>query len=161
MYVDASKCPNGAVSPENEAFGGKFISTLIVRNGRADILKIKTIKDFMDADYAVSGIPVIKNGNDVSWKNDVLPEGWTESSCYATKHNFVGIKDDGYIYYMGMQTKTDNCIQSSEVYNKLKGQGFTDVIKIDGGGSTILDFDGKNKFVTGENRQDHNVIMWG
>ena len=61
---------------------------------------------------------------------------------------------------MGIQTKTGNCIQSSEVYKKLKGQGFTDVIKLDGGGSTVLDFDGENKFVTSENRQDHNVIMW-
>ncbi len=160
VYVDASKCPNGAVSPENKAFGGKFISTLIVRSGRAGILKIKTIKDFMDAGYAVSGVPVIMNGKDVSYKNDVLTQGWTSGSLYNTKHIFVGLKGDEYIYLMGIQTKTGNCIQSSEVYKKLKGQGFTDVIKLDGGGSTVLDVEGKNKFVTSENRQIHNVIMW-
>lgn len=161
IYVDASKCPNGAVSPENKAFGGKFISTLIVRNGRADILKIKTIKDFMDADYAVSGVPVIKNGKDVSWKNDVLPEGWESGNCRKTGHNFIGLKNDGYIYLMGITSKKDNCIQSSEVYNLLKGQGFTDLIKLDGGGSTVIDFEGKNVFATSGNRQIHNVIMWG
>lgn len=165
VYIDALKCPNGAVSPENEDFGGKALSTLIVNDGEVCITKVKSIADYKNAEYAVSGLPVIKDGKDVSWKNDVLPEGWSASSCYNTKHIFVGVKDNGYIsngyiYVMGIQTKTKNCIQSSEVYNLLKGYGFTDVIKLDGGGSTVMDVEGKNKFVTSGNRQIHNVIMW-
>jgi len=160
VYVDASKCPNGAVSPENKAFGGKMISTLVVVDGDAGIVKAKNINEFLSADYAVSGVPVIANGKDVSYTKDVLPQGWTSGSLYNTKHILVGIKGDGYIYLMGIQTRTKNCIQSSEVYNLLKGQGFTDVIKLDGGGSTVLDFEGKNKFVASGNRQIHNVICW-
>ena len=160
VFIDASRCPNGAVSPENKAFGGKYISTLVVENSTAKIKKVKNLNGFDNANYAVSGVPVISNGKDVSYKNDVLTQGWTSGSLYPTKHIFVGLKGDGYIYLMGVQTKKSNCISSSEVYNKFKGQGFTDVIKLDGGGSTVLDVDGKNKFVTAENRQIHNVLMW-
>lgn len=160
VYVNALKCPNGAVSPENKMFGGKYISTLVVMNGEADIVRAKSIEGFMDADYAVSGVPVIKDGKDVSWKNDVLPEGWESGNCRKAGHNFIGLKNDGYIYLMGITTKKDNCVQSSEVYNKLKPYGFSDVIKLDGGGSTVIDVDGKNKFVSAGNRQIHNVIMW-
>jgi len=161
VYIDALKCPHGKPSPENKKFAGKHISTLVVKDGKANIDQIKSIDAYMDADYAVSGVPIIKNGKDVSWGNDVLTQGWEEGNCRAAKHNFIGLKNDGYIYLMGIQTKKKNCVQSSEVYDLLKGQGFTDVIKLDGGGSTIVDKDGKNIFVSNEeNRQIHNVIMF-
>ncbi len=109
--------------------------------------------------YAISGIPVILNGKDVSWKDDVISEGWNASSCYATKHMFIGVKGSE-IYLMRIGTKTKNCISSSEVYNKLKRYAFDDVIKLDGGGSLVLDVDGKNKFVTFENRQINTVVRF-
>ena len=160
VYVNALMCPNGAVSPENKPFRAKSISSLVVMDGRAGVVKVKDLTPLLNADYVVSGVPVIKDGRDLSFGKDVVTEGWSAGSLYATKHIFLGLKGDDCIYLIGMQTKKSNCITSSEVYKKLKPYGFTDLIKLDGGGSTVLDFEGKNKFVTSENRQIHNVITW-
>jgi hypothetical protein len=133
-------------------------STLIVtKDGKCRIEKCNTLPS--DVLYAVSGAPIIINGKDPSFKNDVLTEGWDTSIVRATLHGFITVKNNKIIY-MGFETKTSNCFTSSEVYNKLKPYGFDTVIKADAGGSYILDYDGKNILVTDENRQVNNIIRF-
>ena len=147
--------------------GGKFrinnkkksMSTLFVYNRNIAQIEATTYVP-ADCKYAVSGAPVMRKGKDVSWKNGVLKEGWDSSIAHATWHGFLGLKNDGYIYYIAMKTTTNNLWTSSEAFNKLRQLGFSDVIKIDGGGSFIMDVDGKNMAVTAENRQINTVVRF-
>lgn len=139
------------------SFAGKSVTTLVVTNDKAYISPIKKLPT--EAKYAVSGMPVMLDGKDVSWKNDVLTEGWDTSAVYATWHGFLGVKGDTIMYF-AFNSKTSNCIQSSEAFNKLKGFGCTDILMLDGGGSFVLDIDGKNKAVTAGTRQINTVGMF-
>lgn len=133
------------------------VSTLIVSGDTAKIIKTATLPQ--GCTYAISGIPIIRGGEDVSFKNDVLPEGWDASSLYGTWHGFLTI-DGNSILYMGFKTTSSNLVATAEAYKKLKKYGFQDVIKIDGGGSFILDVGGVNKAVTTGKRQINNVILF-
>lgn len=137
------------------------MSTLFVyQNGMAQIEATTHVPE--DAKYAISGAPVIRLGKDVSWKKEVLTEGWDGSIARPTWHGFLATKAsvDNYVYYIGMQTRTSNLWTSSEAFLALKNMGFYDAIKIDGGGSYIMDVDGKNKAVTAENRQINTIVRF-
>ena len=137
-------------------FKGKSPHTLVVyRDGSVSIDPLNALPS--DAVYAVAGAPVMIGGADTSYSRDILGEGWDSSIVRPTWHGFLGLKDDGYIYYIGMKTTTSNCFSTSEVYRKLKPLGFRDVIKVDGGGSYVLDKDGKNVAETSGNRRVNNV----
>lgn len=152
---------DGATFSEGKYFGnnpgwtgfyGKKQTCIIVSDGKARIDEVGVLPD---CDYCIGGVPIMRHGEDVSWKNDVLPQGWDIKGreLYATGHCFVGLKkDDPNIYLMGCFTKTSNMVLSAEAYKKFKALGFNDVIKLDGGGSYIFSFDGKEKQSTGENR---------
>lgn len=150
------KIDNGKI---RMTFGGlKFPSTLIVTSEGTSIVKTNFVSE--KAKYAVSGMPVIANGKDVSWQNDVITEGWDASPVYATWHGFLGVKDNDTIMYFALKTTKSNCIQSSEAYNKLKGYGCKDVIMLDGGGSFVLDVGGTNQAETAGSRQINTVGMF-
>lgn len=137
-------------------FKGKAPHTLVVyKDGSVSIDPLNALP--ADAVYAVAGAPVIIGGADTSYSRDVLGEGWDSSIARPTWHGFLGLKNDGYIYYIGMKTTSSNCFSSSEVYKKLKPMGFADVIKVDGGGSYVLDKNGKNIAETSGNRRVNNV----
>lgn len=87
---------------------------------------------------------------------EYLDEGWDNSIVRPTVHGFLGIKDN-YIYYFYIETKTSNCITSGEVYDKIKDCGFSDVIKVDGGGSFYCKINGEIQKSTSENRQINNI----
>ena len=132
-------------------------STLIITEAGAGIFKTKTLPT--TAKYAVSGMPIMENGQDVSWSKGVLPQGWDSSPVYATWHGFLGVKGNT-VYYFAFKSTTSNCISTSEAYNKLKPFGCTDIIMLDGGGSFILDVGGTNKAVTSGSRQINTVGMF-
>ena len=149
-------------------FKGKSPHTLVVyQDGTVSIDPLNALPS--DAVYAVAGAPVMIGGADTSYSRDVLGEGWDSSIVRPTWHGFLGLKGernvrceqnvccDGYIYYIGMKTTTSNCFSTSEVYRKLAPLGFRDVIKVDGGGSYVLDKDGKNIAETSGNRRVNNV----
>ena len=137
-------------------FKGKSPHTLVVyQDGTVSIDPLTALPS--DAVYAVAGAPVMIGGADTSYSRDVLGEGWDSSIVRPTWHGFLGLKGDGYIYYIGMKTTTNNCFSTSEVYKKLAPLGFRDVIKVDGGGSYVLDKDGKNIAETSGNRRVNNV----
>lgn len=142
-------------------FNKKSISSLVVANGIANIQDIDKLPS--NCDYVISGVPVMRAGNDVKFATYVKGQGWGGSSLYATYHIFVGTKaaTSKFVYAMCMKTTTGNMITSAEAYKKLKALGFYDVIKLDGGGSTIFNINGSNKVCTSENRQINSIILFG
>lgn len=135
----------------------KSISTFIIENNNCFIKEIQFIEDSYK--YAVSGIPVIRDGKDVSFSRDVLVQGWNGSELYNTKHIFIGLKENSKtIYIIGYKSKSSNLILNSEVYNILKKKNFYDVIKLDGGGSYYFKYNGNVIDSTLENRRINAVI---
>jgi len=141
-------------------FYNKALTTLQIINNKATISDVVTLPSNLS--YAITGIPVMLNGNDVKWKDYVKPQGWDGSELYATYHIFVGIKQEpaDTIYVMGYKTSTSNMIYSGEVYKVFKNLGFRDVIKLDGGGSYYLNAANTTK-ATNENRRINAIIEFG
>lgn len=139
-------------------FKDKLVSTLIVTGDRAYIDRVNQLP--AGAKYAVSGIPVIHNRQDISWGNYAKPEGWDASPLYATWHGILAVDGSDFIYYMAWQSTKSNLITSCEAWNSFKSYGFTDMILLDGGGSFVLDHNGKNVAVTSENRRINTVGLY-
>lgn len=144
----------------NNQFYGEKVSTLAVFGGSATIMDTASLPDGLD--YAISGVPVMRNGADVKFETYVKTQGWDGSTLYGTWHVFVGLKQDNrVIYVMGMKTKTWNMVKSAEAFKKFKALGMRDVIKLDGGGSFLLNVDGKVVASTFENRRINTIITFG
>lgn len=139
-------------------FYGKYVSTFTIKNGKPKI------EDLLHVDlsytYAVAGVPIIRNGQDVKFKTYVTGQGWDGSTLYATKHIFVGLKpNNNNIFIMGWQSTKANMIYSGETYKKFSALGFSDVIKLDGGGSYVMKCNGTVVDSTLENRMDNAYIV--
>ena len=149
---------DGAKYASHPQFYGKIVTTFWVNGGSATIEDLDCLPE---ADYAISGVPVMRNGKDVKFDPYVLGQGWEVSSLYATWHTFIGLKEDKkIIYVMAMKTKTGNMITSAEAFKKFKQLGFRDVIKLDGGGSFIMNVGGKVVASTMENRRINTIITF-
>jgi len=141
-------------------FYGNSQTTLIVHKG------IASMNDLFSApkgvDYAIAGVPIMRDGNDVKFATYVKGQGWGGGSLYGTWHIFVGIKEKNAdtVYCMAMKTSSSNMILSAEAFKKFKKLGFYDVIKLDGGGSFYFNADGVTKS-TLENRRVNTIILFG
>ena len=136
---------------------GKALSTLVVRDGKACVEDAVSLPDGV---YAISGVPVIRNGEKCDWDAYAAKQGWGTGSLRATWHTLVGIKDDpAVVYIIGMNTTTANMVKSSEAYDALKPMGFREVIKLDGGGSFYMNVDGEITETT-ENRRINTIITF-
>lgn len=137
----------------------KALSTLYIRAGMAYINELDKLPE--DCSYAISGVPVMRNGAAVSWAK-AQAQGWEVSSLYATWHIFAGVKSDhSRVFVMAFKTKTGNLVASKEAYLRFKALGFTDVIKVDGGGSTIMRTGGKTDVSTVGNRRICTIFLFG
>lgn len=146
---------NDNVSPQ---FKGKKISTLILpRNGSPYVDEVSAAP--ADTRYAISGIPVIRHGEDVSYNKFVLPQGWDSSPFYATSRNYIGLKGTS-LWIVSGASKTSNFVATSEVYEKLKTFEFDDLLALDGGGSYYHKYDGKSS-VSWSDRDVNNVVVFG
>ena len=145
---------------DGDQFKGKFLTTLQVKSGKAFVSDVLSLPNGLD--YAVTGIPIMLNGEDVSWKNYVSKQGWYGNELYATWHIFAGVKAEkaDTIYVLGMKTTSGNMISSAEAFQKLRVLGLRDVIKLDGGGSFYFNAAGKTQ-ATAENRRVNAIIEFG
>lgn len=141
-------------------FCGNALTTFYIENGKPHIEDLTDLRDTMT--YAVAGIPIIKDGKDVMWKTYVQPQGWTGGELYATYHIFLGLKpNDDNIYVMDWKSTKGNMITPyPEAYYKFKQMGFDNVIKLDGGGSEIMKYEGKTIHALSENRQINAIIVF-
>lgn len=138
---------------------GRPLSALIVRSGMANVMEVNAAPSVCS--YAISGVPVLRNGVRVG-EEEVYLQGWDASSMRATMHIFAGIKRSNAdtIYVLGMKTTTGNLVTSGEAANKFKALGFRDVIKLDGGGSYYLNAGGITH-ATAENRHICTILDFG
>lgn len=146
----------------NNSFHKKPLSTLLVntKSKKAEIKEVVTIPNGYD--YAINGVPIMKNGRSVSLESDVKTQGWGGSSLYGTWHIFVGLKkDSNMIYIIGMKTTTWNMVKTNEAYKKFKELDMYDVIKLDGGGSFHMNVSGKVVESTSEDRRINTIICFG
>lgn len=146
--------------PYRNVFCEKSQSTLCISKNVANITETKHVSN--SCDYAIAGVPIIRNGMDVTFSTFVKAQGWDNSTLYATWHTFVGIKENNAknIYAIGMKTTTSNMITSAEAFRQLSVFGFKDVIKLDGGGSFYFNADGSIESTVG-NRRINTIITFG
>lgn len=131
-------------------------STLLVGyDGKAEIKRTGVIPSGIK--YAISGLPVIRDGRAVTM-SEVTAEGWGMSSLYGTSRNLIGLRDDG-IWIITLKTKTANYIKSGEIADMLADEDFEDVIALDGGGSYIR-VEGITRRSTGGSRAVNNIIVF-
>lgn len=137
-------------------FAGKKVSTLLVPySGKPTIERVDKIPSGIK--YAVSGVPVVvgKKPVDMSYVN---AEGWDSSTTYGASRNMLGIRN-GEIWVLTLKTTSANYIKSGEVWRKIQGEGFENVIALDGGGSYIR-VEGIKRRSTGGSRAVNNIIAF-
>lgn len=130
---------------------GKELTTLYVKSdGRYGIEKTDTLEN-RDYKTAISGIPIILDGRQVSME-DIKREGYEGNELYYTWHGFLGIRGSDLVY-VGAQC------EYSQMAWILLALGIRNAVKLDGGGSYILHNDRILKATDG-NRRINNVGMW-
>lgn len=157
-YVSGGKFCYSTKDNVTPQFEGKRVTTLVLpTNGTPYMDELAEAPT--DARYAISGIPVIRDGVDVSYNSFVKPQGWDASPFYATTRNFIGLKGTSIFIVTGA-SKTSNFVATSEVYNALKDFGFSDLIALDGGGSYYHKYEGKTPFMLSD-RDVNNLVVFG
>lgn len=156
-FIQNGKFRFGTANNFSAQFKNKALTTFVIPHTGAPYVREMTAPP-STARYAISGIPVIRNGQDVSYNNFVVPQGWDASPMYATTRNFIGLKGTS-IYIVSGKSKTSNFVATSEVYNALKSFGFNELIALDGGGSHYHKYNGKAGIVWGD-REVNNIVVF-
>lgn len=157
-YVSGGKFRYSTKNNVTSQFKDKKVTTLVLPTNGAPYMD-ELIEAPVDARYAISGIPVIRDGVDVSYNSFVKPQGWDASPFYATSRNFIGLKGTSIFVVTGA-SKTSNFVATSEVYEKLKDFGFDDLMALDGGSSYYHKYDGKTPFMLTD-RDVNNLVVFG
>ena len=156
-YISGGKLRIGCDNNASAQYHGRKVSTLVkTRSGKVYVADLSAPPS--DAIYAISGVPTVRNGDDVDYYNYVKKQGWDESCMYATYRNWLGIRD-GEIWVISGKTSTRNYIYGMEFWRKIRGEGFSDIICLDGGGSYMRKT-AAGKYATVENRRINNYITY-
>ena len=156
-YISGGKLRLGCDNNASAQYHGRKVSTLVkTRSGKVYVADLSAPPS--DAIYAISGVPTVRNGDDVDYYNYVKKQGWDESCMYATYRNWLGIRD-GEIWVISGKTSTRNYIYGMEFWKKINGEGFSDIICLDGGGSYVRKTSA-GKYATVENRRINNYITY-
>ena len=156
-YISGGKLRLGCDNNASAQYHGRKVSTLVkTRSGKVYVEDLSAPPS--DAIYAISGVPTVRNGDDVDYYNYVKKQGWDESCMYATYRNWLGIRD-GEIWVISGKTSTRNYIYGMEFWKKISGEGFSDIICLDGGGSYVRKT-AAGKYATVENRRINNYITY-
>ena len=156
-YISGGKQRLGCDNNASAQYHGRKVSTLVkTRSGKVYVADLSAPPS--DAIYAISGVPTVRNGDDVDYYNYVKKQGWDESCMYATYRNWLGIRN-GEIWVISGKTYTKNYIYGMEFWRKIRGEGFSDIICLDGGGSYVRKTSA-GKYATLENRRINNYITY-
>ena len=156
-YISGGKLRIGCDNNASAQYHGRKVSTLVkTRSGKVYVADLSAPPS--DAIYAISGVPTVRNGDDVDYYNYVKAQGWDESCMYATYRNWLGIRD-GEIWVISGKTYTKNYIYGMEFWKKIRSEGFSDIICLDGGGSYVRKTSA-GKYATVENRRINNYITY-
>lgn len=144
QYIKAGKlrydCGDNAADSQ---FLRNNVSTLVIpSSGNPYVADIQAVP--AAAKYAVSGVPCIRHGDDVDWKNYVVPQGWLPDTVRNERHNWIGVRDGEIWLITGKSAaKSGNMIYGMWFWELMRDEGFDDVIKLDGGGSYFCRIGGK------------------
>ena len=156
-YISGGKLRIGCDNNASAQYHGRKVSTLVkTRSGKVYVADMSEPPS--DAIYAISGVPTVRGGGDVDYYNYVKAQGWDESCMYATYRNWLGVRD-GKIWVISGKTYTKNYIYGMEFWRKIRGEGFSDIICLDGGGSYMRKT-ATGKYATVENRRINNYITY-
>ena len=138
---------------------GKTQTTFYVSHGKAGIADVTAPPS--GCSCAIAGLPILRNGRTVTW-GTAKTQGWDTSCLRATWHIFVGLKADrSMVYLICAKTTSANLMSSGEGAALMCKLGMTDAIKLDGGGSTVMNVSGKNVVATAENRRICTILTFG
>ena len=133
---------------------GKALSTLCIYNNyTTKISKIVNIDNIDGLRYAISGMPILKNGKAVSL-SDIKYEGYSCKNLHNTWHGFLGLRHDGQLVYIAAKC------EYKDMANILIKHNLVNAIKIDGGGSFIYKNEDGDIVATFGNRKIHNVCCF-
>lgn len=156
-YISGGKLRLGCDNNASAQYHGRKVSTLVkTRSGKVYVADLSAPPS--DAIYAISGVPTVRNGDDVDYYNYVKAQGWDESCMYATYRNWLGIRG-GKIWVISGKTSTRNYIYGMEFWKKIRDEKFDDIICLDGGGSYMRKT-ATGKYATVENRRINNYITY-
>lgn len=156
-YIKNGKLEYECFGNQSTQFHNKAPSTLIVpKSGKPYIADLSSIPD--NAEYAISGVPTVRNGDDVDYYNYVKKQGWDDSCMYGTYRHWLGVRD-GEIWRISGRTYRPNYIYGMEFWKKIKEEQFDDIICIDGGGSYFKKLNRKIQSTAGS-RQINNIITF-
>lgn len=160
-YIKSGKlrydCKNNAA---DSSLLGKAVSTLVVPSSGspyvADLAEVPAT-----AKYAVSGVPCVRNHDDVDWYNYVIKQGWGTDTVRNTYHNWLGVRDGAVWLITGKSSaKSGNMIYGMWFWDTIKGEGFEDVVLLDGGGSYYCKIGGKVLSGSTGSRMINNYLVW-
>ena len=155
-HISGGKLRINCADNQSSQFKGKKVSTLIIpSSGKPYIDDVSAVPS--NAKYAISGVPTVRNGDDVDYYNYVKVQGWDDSCMYATWRSWLGVRG-GEIWRISGRTYRKNYIYGMEIWKKLKSEGFDDVITLDGGGSWAVRR-GSSYSATAGDRCINNIIL--
>lgn len=155
-YVSGRKLRYSTIVNQTAQYKGKKVSTLIVPSTGKPYVDDVTAPP-ANCKYAISGVPTVRNGDDVDYYNYVKTQGWDDSCMYATYRSWLGVKD-GEIWIITGKTNTKNYIYGMEFWNKVRSEGFDDIVCLDGGGSYY--YKSSTTKSTLGSRIVNNIITW-
>lgn len=156
-FVSDGKLRYDCNDNQSAQFHGKAVSTLVVPTvGKPYIADLAAPP--ANAKYAISGVPTVRNGDDVDYHRYVRAQGFDTSCMYGTWRSWLGVRN-GEIWFITGKTVTANYIYGMEFWKKVKDEGFDDIICIDGGGSYYWK-NGKAIKTTSGARQINNVVVF-
>lgn len=156
MYVSGGKLRYSTIVNQTSQFKGKKVSTLVVPSSGAPYVE-DLASPPAGCKYAVSGVPTVRDGDDVDYYNYVKAQGWDDSCMYATYRHWLGVRN-GEIWCISGRTWTKNYVYGMEFWSKVRNEGFDDILCIDGGGSYYWKPEGSTAKATAGNRKINNKV---
>lgn len=160
-YIKSGKlrydCKNNAA---DSSLLGKVVSTIVIpSSGKPYVADLTEVP--ATAKYAVSGVPCVRNSDDVDWYNYVAKQGWGTDTVRNTYHNWLGVRDGAVWLIAGKSSaKSGNMIYGMWFWDTIKDEGFEDIIKLDGGGSYYCKIGGKVLAGSTGSRMINNYLTW-
>lgn len=144
----------------DSAMRGKEVATLVIpSSGSPYIADLSSVP--ATAKYAVSGVPCVRNHDDVDWYNYVAKQGWGTDTVRNTYHNWLGVRDGELWLITGKSSaKSGNMIYGMWFWDTIKDEGLEDVIKLDGGASYYCKIGGKVQTGSTGSRCINSYLAW-
>lgn len=155
-YIKGDKLWYGCNNNQSDQFRNKRVSTLVVPSSGKPYVS-DMVSPPANCKYAISGVPTVRNGDDVDYYGYVKSQGWDDSCMYATWRSWLGVRD-GEIWLISGKTTKKNYIYGMEFWKKVSAEGFDDIICLDGGGSYYRKLNGKVQATAGT-RAVNNVVV--